>query len=141
MSRFEVSETIPQPLEAVWAFASDLSRAPQWMNGVDSMRIEGGGPVEQGSELVFVARGAERGSSVAKWEPSRCFALRSVQGGVTATYTYTFEADGQGSTRATLEGGCEFRGAMKLMGPLIGWAIKKTDGGQLRDLAAAMKDA
>lgn len=141
MSRFVVTETIPHPLEAVWALASDLSHAPRWMSGVDAMRIEGGGPIERGSTLVFVARGAERGSTVARWEPQRCFALRSVQGGVTATYTYTFETHGQGSTRATLEAVCEFRGAMKLMSPLIGWMVKRTDGGQLRDLAAAMKNA
>jgi len=141
MSRFVVSETIPQPLEAVWALASDLSNAPRWMNGVDAMRIEGRGPIEQGSALVFVARGAERGSTVAKWEPERCFALRSVQGGVTATYTYTFEAHGHGSTRVTLDAVCEFRGAMTLMSPLIGWLVRRTDGGQLRDLAAAMKEA
>lgn len=138
MSRFAVSETIPRSMGEVWAFATDWSKAPRWMSGVDGMRVKGDGAVGEGTAVVFVARGAERDSTIVRWEPERCLALRSVQGGVTAIYTYRFAADGKDRTRVELEVVCEFRGAMKLMAPLIGWAIKRSDGGQLRALAGAL---
>lgn len=139
MSRFTVNETIDRPVDEVWAFATDWSRAPRWMSGVDSMRVEGDGPVAEGSRIVFEARGAERESTIVRWTPPRCVAMRSVQGGVTATYVYSFSSTDDGGTRIELEATCEFRGAIKLLGPLIGWAVRRTDGGQLRDLVAAMR--
>lgn len=138
MSRFFVSETIDRPLDEVWAFATDFSGAPRWMKGVDRMWAADPGPVGEGSVLVFETRGAERRSTVSCWEPRRRVALRSVQGGVTATYTYVFEARGD-RTEVALEAVCEFRGAMKLLAPLVGWLVERTDGGQLRDLAAALR--
>ena len=139
MSRFVVQQTLEHPVDRVWAFATDWNNAPQWMSGVDSMRVEGSEPVGEGTAIVFVSRGAERGSTIAAWEPPHRVALRSVQGGVTATYSYRFEALDEGRTEARLEAVCEFRGALKLVGPLIGWLVERSDGGQLRNLAEAMK--
>lgn len=138
MSRFFVTETIARPLPEVWSFATDWSRAATWMNGVDSLRLDGDGPTKEGSELVFVARGKERRSTIVRWDPPNSFELQSVQGNATANYTYRFEAVSEGCTKAQLWGVCEFRGALKLMGPLLRWIIEKTDGGQMRDLSAAM---
>lgn len=140
MSHFSVSETIERPVDEVWSFATDWEQAPRWMNGVDTLHVDGGGPVAAGTKLIFTARGAERSSEIATWEPPHCLALRSVQGGVTATYTYRFEAAGEGSTKVSLDAVCEFTGLVALMGPLIGWMVKRTDSGQLKDLGAAMQE-
>ncbi len=37
-------------------------------------------------------------------------------------------------TRLRLVADCEIRGPLKLLGPLLRAAIRRTDGGQLRDL-------
>ncbi|MEM7154370.1 MAG: SRPBCC family protein [Myxococcota bacterium] len=140
MSRFFITETIARPLPEVWAFATDWSNATSWMQGVDTLRLDGDGPTQQGSELVFEARGKERRSTIVRWDPPNSFELKSVQGNATANYTYRFEAIDDDTTKAQLWGVCEFRGALKLMGPLLRWIIAKSDGGQMRDLAAAMKD-
>ena len=138
MSRFCVSERIPRPVDEVWAFVTDFAGAPRWMRAVDRMWVDGAGPVGEGTSLVFEARGAERRCTVSVWEPTRRLALRSEQGGVTATYVYGFEAEGSG-TRVELEAICEFRGVIRLMAPLIGWLVERADGGQLRHLAVAMR--
>ncbi|MEM9455918.1 MAG: SRPBCC family protein [Myxococcota bacterium] len=140
MSRFCVSERIPRPVEEVWAFVTDFAGAPRWMRAVDRMWVDGAGPVGEGTSLVFESRGAERRCVVSAWEPTRRLALRSTQGGVTATYVYGFEAEGSG-TRVELEAIYEFRGAIRLVAPLIGWLVRRTDGGQLRALAATMQDS
>ena len=66
MSRFCVTETIDRPVDEVWAFATDFSRADRWMNGVDRMWAEGDGSMAAGTVLVFEARGAERRSTIAR---------------------------------------------------------------------------
>ncbi|MXY85770.1 MAG: hypothetical protein F4Y95_04570 [Chloroflexi bacterium] len=127
------SETIDRPADEVWAVITDWPNAVHWMNGIESMSIEGE-PVE-GAWVHFFTRGQDRESVVVRCEPGRSVTLRSQQGGVTADYTYSVESAGESSSRVGLEAECRFSGwRYLLLGPLIRFAIRRTDGGQIAAL-------
>ena len=122
-----------QPVGTVWERLVDWDTADRWMPGVDAVRAAG--PLAAGSTLVFTARGKERLATVAALEPGRSITLRSVQGGVTADYRYECAAGG-GGTRVGLVADCTMTGPVKLLGPLIRYAIRRADAGQLDAFAA-----
>jgi carbon monoxide dehydrogenase subunit G len=135
---FTVTETIERPIDEVWGFLSDWKSMPSWMKGVDTIGPAGDGPIGEGTRVTFTARGAERESTIAAWEPPRVMTLVSTQGGMTATYEYSC-AEVEGGTEVTLHAECVARGFMwKAMSPLIGYMMKRTDSPQLSALKREM---
>ena len=130
---FSSATTIGQPTGPVWDRLVDWDSAAQWMPGVDALRAEG--PLAPGTTLVFTARGKERRGSIVAVEPGRSITLRSIQGGVIADYAYDCVDDGRG-TRVSLVADCSVTGPIRLLGPLIRFAIRRADGGQLDAFAA-----
>ena len=127
---FHSSVVIDRPIDEVWAFLTDWEVMPDWMNGVDSMRLLDDGPVGAGTELRFVARGAERPSTITAWAPPNQLTLSSTQGGITATYDYRCEKEKDG-TRLTLDAQCTANGGLwRLAHPLIGYLMKRSDSDQ-----------
>ena len=127
----DVEERVARPAHEVWTHLTDWSRAPAWMRGIDSMTASG--PTAIGTTLAFATRGKTRTSEITRLVPGREVTLTSQQGPVSASYTYSCAADGDG-TRLRLVADCEIRGPLRLLGPLLRAAIRRTDGGQLRDL-------
>jgi carbon monoxide dehydrogenase subunit G len=130
---FTAATTIGHPADQVWDRLTDWSSAAQWMPGVDALRAEG--PVAAGTTLVFTARGKERRGSIVAVEPGRSVTVRSIQGGVTADYAYGCVGHGH-TTRVSLVADCSITGPWRLLGPLIRFAIRRADGGQLDAFAA-----
>ena len=130
---FTAETTIDHPPDAVWERLVDWNTADRWMPGVDSVRAQA--PVAAGSTVVFTARGKERLATVEALEPGRSITLRSVQGGVTADYTYECVAHGRG-TQVSLIADCSMTGAARPLAPVIRFAIRRADGGQLAAFAA-----
>ena len=79
-----VSETIDAPPDRVWEVLTDWPGAVRWMNGIESMSIEG--ETVEGARVHFFTRGQDRESVITHCEPGRSVTLRSQQGGVTADY-------------------------------------------------------
>ena len=128
-----VAETINRRPEHVWAVLTDWPGAVRWMNGIESMSIDG--ETAEGAHVRFFTRGQNRDSLITHCEPGRSITLRSQQGGVSADYTYSIEPAGESSSRVSLEAECHFSGLrFRLLGPLIGFAIRRTDGGQIAAL-------
>lgn len=128
-----VSETIDRPPDEVWAVLTDWPGAVRWMNGIESMSIDG--DTVEGAHVRFFARGQDRESVITHCEPGRSVTLRSQQGGVTANYRYSIEAAGDQCCLVRLEADCQFSGLQYLLlGPLIRLAIRRTDGGQIAAL-------
>ena len=128
-----VSETIDRPPDEVWSVLTDWPGAVRWMNGIESMSIDG--ETVEGAHVRFHTRGQDRDSVITHCEPGRSITLRSQQGSVTADYRYSIEAVGDSSSRVSLEAECQFSGLLyRLLGPLIGFAIRRTDGGQVAAL-------
>lgn len=135
---FTAATTIGHPVGPVWEQLVDWDIAKQWMSGVDALRAEG--PIAAGTTVVFTARGKERRGSIAALDPGRSITLRSVQGPVTADYVYECVADGQG-TRVSLVADCSMTGPLRLLAPVIRYAIRRADGGQLDAFAATFAPA
>ncbi|MFQ5759524.1 MAG: SRPBCC family protein [Acidiferrobacterales bacterium] len=127
---FRSSVLIDRPVDEVWSFLTNWEEMPRWMNGVDSMRALSDGPVGTGTELRFVARGAERPSTITAWASPKQLTLSSIQGGITATYHYRCEKEKDG-TRLTLNAQCTANGGLwRLAHPLIGYLMKRSDSDQ-----------
>lgn len=133
---FTATTTVGYPVATVWERLVDWDTAHRWMPGVGAARGEG--PVAPGSTVVFTARGKERRATIATLEPGRSITLRSVQGGLTADYTYECVADGP-ATRVGLVADCSMAGPVRLLAPLIRYAIRRADGGQLVAFAATFE--
>ena len=135
---FSATETINRSPADVWATLTDWPAATRWMNGIDSMSADG--DTAAGTHIRFHTRGADRDSLIASCEPGRSIVLRSQQGGVTADYVYRLEPVGEAATRVTLVAECNFSGLhYRLLAPLIRFAIRRTDGGQIADLKRLME--
>jgi carbon monoxide dehydrogenase subunit G len=130
---FAAETTVGQPVDAVWERLVDWDGADRWMPGVEAVRARG--PVALGSTLVFTARGKERVATIAALDPGRSITLRSVLGGVTADYSYECVARGR-DTLVRLVADCSMTGPSRLLGPVIRYAIRRADGGQLAAFAA-----
>ncbi len=130
---FAAQTTIGQPVAEVWERLVDWDTADSWMPGVEALRAEG--PTAAGTVMVFTSRGKERRGQIAALTPGRSVTLRSIQGGVTADYEYECVPEGRG-TRVSLVAQCSISGAMRVLGPLIRFAIRRADGAQLEAFAA-----
>ena len=134
-----VAETINRPPEQVWEVLTDWPRAVRWMNGIESMSIDG--ETTEGAHVRFFTRGQDRDSLITHCVPGRSITLRSEQGGVSADYTYSIEPAGESRSRVSLVAECHFSGFLsRLLGPLIGFAIRRTDGGQIAALKRVIED-
>ena len=130
---FTAETTIDRPVDAVWARLIDWDSAARWMPGVEALRADG--PTAVGTTLVFTTRGKQRTGQIAALEPGRRITLRSVQGPVTADYVYACARHGEG-TRVRLVADCRMTGPVRLLGPVIRSAIRRSDRGQLDAFAA-----
>ena len=97
---FSVEEIIGQPVPQVWAALTDWPNAHRWMPGID--KITADGDTAEGTQLTFRARGKDRSSTIERCVAGESMVLRSVQGGVTADYTYEVHEHGDGTSRVTL---------------------------------------
>ncbi|MDH3681835.1 MAG: SRPBCC family protein [Acidimicrobiia bacterium] len=130
--------TINRPIDEVWASLTDWEHAPRWMTGIDSMSSSG--DTEVGTRLAFRARGKDRTSEIVALEPGRSVTLRSVQGGVSADYVYRLREVSPEATAVSLDATCQTTGlAWRAAGPLIRFAMRRTDGGQLDALKAQVE--
>jgi carbon monoxide dehydrogenase subunit G len=130
---FTTETVIDQPVDVVWARLIDWDTAAGWMSGVDALHAHG--PTAAGTTLVFTTRGKERAGQITALDPGRSITLTSIQGGVTADYVYACARHGQG-TRVSLVVDCRMAGPVRLLGPVIRSAIRRTDSGQLDAFAA-----
>ncbi len=135
---FAADALIDRPAEHVWRILTDWPAAPRWMNGVDAMRSDG--PTAVGTALTFEARGKARTTRITACQPMRSVTLTSSQGPVMADYTYGIEPVDGDRARVSLVADCRVAGPMRLMGPLVRYAIRKADGAQLAALKAVVEE-
>ena len=135
---FSVAKVIQRPAPQVWKALTDWPNAHRWMPGIEGVRAEG--ETAEGTTLTVRARGADRTSAIVQCDVGRLIVLRSVQGGVTADYTYEVHEQGENSARVTLVANCQITGLWwSLVSPLLRLAIRFSDGKQLRLLKAMVE--
>lgn len=129
---FAAESVVDRPVDDVWSRLVDWDGAARWMAGVDSVRTLG--PTAPGTTVVFTARGRERSGVITAVDPGRLLTLRSVQGAVTADYTYTCAPRGP-VTVVRLVAVCRVTGPTRLLAPVIRAAIRRADRGQVAAFA------
>jgi uncharacterized protein YndB with AHSA1/START domain len=109
----------------VFAYATDLSRYPEWQGGVGSARLQGAGPIRAGSRAVMTRRVGPRMveyiEEMAELDPPWSWTVRSIGGlPVTALAKTVIEPldDGKRS-RVTITLDFEARGIGRLLLPLV----------------------
>lgn len=125
---FAAEAVIGAPRARVWATLTDWSCAPQWMDGVESLRSEG--PLAPGTVLTFTSGGRDRDSSVVAVQPPTSLVIRSVLRGWTTEYAYELR-DTEAGTHVALVATCATTGVRRLLEPLLHDAMRRTDSGQL----------
>ncbi len=135
---FEAHATIARSADHVWRILTDWPRASRWMKGIDSLRADG--PLAIGTDLVFEARGKRRAARITACEPGRRLILTSTQGAVTADYVYGIEPLDGDRCRVSLVAECRVAGPLAIFGPLLRFAVRRTDGDQITRLAALVDD-
>jgi uncharacterized protein YndB with AHSA1/START domain len=118
------SVEISRSPEDVFAQLTDVPRYSEWQEGVVSARLEGDGPLGQGSRLSFTRRvgGREQTmtSEMTEFSPPSGFAFRGIDGPVRAKGRGIVEPIGDGDrSRFTFELDFEGHGFGKLLLPLV----------------------
>lgn len=155
MAAFSDEVVIQRPLPEVFAMASDLRRAPEWLPAITRVERIGeadDAPLRVGSRWketrlmgkrecaaeieVAAYRGPEDTGPTGPCE----YAARAAAMGVEAVYHYSFEADGPDATRVRLDATTQGRNLVgKLFAPMMLKAMKKQDGDQLQALKGALE--
>lgn len=141
MPSIERTVTVDQPVSAVWRFLSDFTTTEQWDPGtVRTTRRSGDGGVGTiyDNTSKFAGRQSDLVYTVVESTPERRLVLRGVQKSLIATDTITFQGDGA-TTTVTYHADFEFKGVVKLLGPLLSIPLKKlgdqAEEGMRRELA------
>ena len=144
MHAFLYSQHIERPREEVFAYMMDFRTAPRWRNMVRKIEVIGGGPVQQGSKLLFTvdAMGETRQGEVELWlyDPPHRFGQRNTAQGISGVFEYVLEPDAAGTT-VTLTGDIRPHGLMWLMLPMILLRQRRRFRDQLGSLKRAMEQA
>ena len=122
MIKVESSITINQPVETVFAYATDPETSTKWQSGVDSVEYEGVQSV--GSQYTevrkFMGRDMRTTLEITQLEANKLWAAKTLTGPVPYEVTVTYEAVG-GGTKMTTTVEAEPGGFFKL----AGGAVKK----------------
>jgi uncharacterized protein YndB with AHSA1/START domain len=110
--------------EDVFDYVTDPSRFTEWQDNVVSARLQGEGPIRQGSKVEMTRRMGKRQQSMMSeltaFDPPRSYAFRGLDGPVRARGKGTFEPLGEGArTRFTFELDFDGHGIGKLLVPLV----------------------
>jgi hypothetical protein len=109
----------------VFAYATDLSRYPEWQGGVASAHLQGNGPIRAGSRAVMRRRVGPRMveyiEEIAELDPPWRWTVRSIGGlPVTATAKGAIDPlDGGERSRITITLDFQAHGIGKLLLPLV----------------------
>ena len=114
--RFDLEVTIERPVEAVFAYVSDVRNLPEWQESAVSAEW-----IEEGSSFresrTFLGRTAQLELEVTTFEQDRRFDVKAVTGPVRFEIRHTFEAVEGGtvlrvSAEAAIGGALRFAASM-----------------------------
>jgi uncharacterized protein YndB with AHSA1/START domain len=108
----------------VFAYVTDPSRFTEWQDAVVSARLEGDGPVRQGSRVRLTRRTGRREQTLTteltEFRPPQSYAFRGIDGPIRPIGKGTVEPVGNGErSRFTFELDFEANGIGKLLLPLV----------------------
>jgi len=143
MIDFTIQTQIDQSPATVFDYISDPERLPTWQTNTVSSVPLSDGPLEVGSRLREVHRGAGGKElvsvvEVTEFEPGGVFALRVVEG-TPIHLRITLDEAGAGTLMRFRAFG-ELTGAMRLVQPLLGRVLKRQFRSQLETLRRVLAE-
>ncbi|WP_433204406.1 SRPBCC family protein [Dactylosporangium sp. CS-047395] len=123
MAAIVTSIEVDRPAEAVFAYATDPTRFPEWQRGVVSGHLEAGGPPTVGTRCHTVRRigGAERPSvsEVTHIDAPKTWGVRGIDGPIRAIVEVTVEPLDAGRSQLTISVDFIGHGIGKMLVPLV----------------------
>ena len=133
---------VSRPAADVFAFIADVRNDPRWHTDVLSARLQGDGPVGEGSifEITIKPAMGETGGTVTvkEFDPPRRVAFDVRMGKLQPTTTFTVVPEGGGS-RVTRRIDMQPSGLMRLMAPMMGGMMRKRNVGFLTNLKRVLE--
>ena len=114
---------VDRPAAAVFAYATDPTRFPEWQQGVIAGRMDHSGAAAVGARCLTTRRigGADRqsASEVTHVEPPRTWGTRGIDGPIRATVEVTVEALTASRSRVTIAVDFTGHGIGRVLVPLV----------------------
>lgn len=136
MIHFETAIEIPRPREAVFEFAADPARLPDWNTAVESVTWVVGNRYAMRRTLPS---GLAENEFEVTAAPPDVLTLRTLSGPTPFAYRYSFEPSAAG-TRVVLHAEVELNGVGSLLGPLAAHAVKHGVDANLRTLRNILRE-
>jgi hypothetical protein len=143
----DIEIEIERPVEQVWAFASDLTRLPEWLDEFEEVVKETPGPLGTGSVLRYTVRPGPRSATLelVEWDPGRRLGwdgppLPMAGGGGRPRGWFEVQKLDERRTRFLSHYEPELSGSLVLLSPYMRHWLKKqrtADTRRLKDLIEA----
>lgn len=137
MIREEESIVIRRPIEEVFAFVADQTKAPQWQSGLLEVRRTTNGPLGIGTKHTavrkFMGRRLEATNEYVVFEPNKEITFKGTAGSSDFQHSYLTESTNEG-TKLTSRMEMQSKGLFGLAEPLIASSLQREFVANLGDL-------
>jgi hypothetical protein len=106
MIKIEHSIVVNRPVDEVFAYATDVSKVPEWQTSALEARVDGTMQPGATGAIVrkFLGRRMESSVEFDEYEPPRKFALHATSGPVRFRVQQTYEPTDEGARRISCQG-------------------------------------
>lgn len=136
---------VARPAAEVAAFASNPDNVPVWYANISSVEWQTERPLQLGSKVAFVAQFLGRRLAytyeIVEWVPGARLVMRTAEEPFPMETTYTWTALGPTSTRMTLRNRGNPTGFSRWLAPIMGIAVRRANGKDLRLLKRVLEQA
>ncbi|WP_169084067.1 SRPBCC family protein [Paenibacillus sp. PL91] len=126
------------PRDTVSEYAANPDNAPEWYVNIHSAEWQTPKPLEVGSKVAFKAAFLGKELSyvylIAEYIPGKKLVMRTADGPFPMETTYTWESEGEQSTRMTLRNKGNPTGFSMLFSPLMSLMMKRDNNKDLKKI-------
>jgi uncharacterized membrane protein len=130
MKTLEVSQTVRAPIESVFAVASDLPRAAEFISAITEIEMLTDGPVGEGTKWretrMMFGRKATEVMWITEWDPPNGYVVEARSHGSHYMTSLSYEALGAGETRIRMTFGATAETVMAKVMMLVCAFMTKT---------------
>lgn len=136
----QIRIALPRP--EVARYATDWRNDPIWIGAISEARLVSEAPFGVGARVArvasFLGRRMEYVNEVVEYDPEARLVMRSVKAPFPMTVVYEFE-DADGGTLMRIWARGDASGFYRLAGPVLSRAVRRSIGGDLARLKAALE--
>ena len=134
---------IHRPADEVAAYAADPTNAPEWYVNIKSVEWKTPPPLRAGSKVAFIAHFLGRRIAytyeIVEFVPGRRLVMRTAEGPFPMETTYTWQSEGDGTTRMILRNRGVPTGFSRFFAPFMASAMRRANRKDLAALRAILE--